>query len=74
MSFFANPLARLLEVGLVGIILYHLFNGLRITLVDMGVMVEKQKTLYAAAVVVWLVSWIAVGAVMISRMGSPLRG
>lgn len=74
MNFFANPFARLLEVGLVGIILYHLFNGLRITLVDIGVMVEKQKTLYAAAVVVWLVSWIAVGAVMISRMGSPLHG
>jgi len=74
MRVFTSPLFKFMEVGLVGVILYHLFNGLRITLIDIGVMVEKQKTLYVAAVVVWLASWLAVGAAMISRMGAPLHG
>jgi succinate dehydrogenase / fumarate reductase cytochrome b subunit len=67
MGFFNNPLFKSLEVGLVGIILYHLFNGLRVMLVDMGIFVEKQKLFFGIAVVVWLVSWFAIGAVMVVR-------
>jgi succinate dehydrogenase / fumarate reductase membrane anchor subunit len=67
MELFNNPLFKLLEVGLVGIILYHLFNGIRITLIDMGVLVERQKALFLVAVVFWLISWFAIGAVMVSR-------
>ena len=74
MHVFGNPLFKLLEVGLVGVILYHLFNGLRITLIDMGVLIERQKMLYIIAVIVWLVSWASVGMVMISRMVLPVFG
>ena len=74
MHAFGSPLFKLLEVGLVGVILYHLFNGLRVTLIDMGVLIEKQKMLYIIAVVVWLISWASVGMVMISRMTLPVFG
>ena len=69
MHFFGSPFFKFMEVGLVGVILYHLFNGLRVTLVDMGVWVEKQKTLYIVAVVIWLATWFGTAAVMVSRMG-----
>jgi succinate dehydrogenase / fumarate reductase cytochrome b subunit len=69
MEFFGTPLFKFLEIGLIGTILYHLFNGLRVTLVDLGVLVERQKLLFAVAVVLWLVSWAAIGAAMLSRWG-----
>ena len=69
MQSFNTPLFKFLEIGLVGVILYHLFNGLRITLIDMGVLVERQKLLFAIAVILWLASWFAIGAVMFSRIG-----
>ena len=69
MEFLGTPLFKFLEIGLVGTIFYHLFNGLRVTLVDMGVLVEKQKLLFGIAVVLWLITWFAVGAAMLSRWG-----
>jgi succinate dehydrogenase / fumarate reductase cytochrome b subunit len=72
MDFFNNPLFRALEIGLVGVILYHLWNGLRITLVDLGVMVERQKTMFATAVVVWLVTWGVVAYAMLTKVGGLL--
>lgn len=68
MHAFGSPLFKLMEIGLVGVIFYHMFNGLRITLIDMGVMVEKQKVLFVISVVVWLACWGGAAAVMISRM------
>lgn len=69
MESFNTPLFKFLEIGLIGVILYHLFNGLRVTLIDMGVMIERQKLLFGVAVVLWLISWFAIGAVMFSRLG-----
>jgi succinate dehydrogenase / fumarate reductase cytochrome b subunit len=69
MEFFGTPLFKFLEIGLAGVILLHLWNGLRITLIDMGVLVERQKILFGVAVVLWLVSWFAVAAVMVIRFG-----
>ncbi len=69
MEFFNNPLFKTLEIGLVGVILYHLFNGLRVTLIDMGILVEKQKALFLVAVVLWLISWAVIGAVMATNFG-----
>ncbi len=74
MHAFGSPLFKFMEVGLVGVILYHLFNGLRITLIDMGVFIEKQKQLYIVAVAVWLASWAAIGAIMIVRTMALLTG
>ncbi|MCK4236355.1 MAG: succinate dehydrogenase, cytochrome b556 subunit [Candidatus Krumholzibacteria bacterium] len=67
MEFFNNTPFKLLEIGLIGVILYHLFNGLRVTLIDMGVLVEKQKLLFGIAVIFWLVAWITIGIVVATR-------
>lgn len=72
MEFFNNPLAKALEIGLVGVILYHLWNGLRVTLVDIGFAVERQKQVFGAAVVLWLVSWGVVAYAMLTRVGGLL--
>ncbi|MBU8922527.1 MAG: hypothetical protein KOO63_11980, partial [Bacteroidales bacterium] len=69
MHSFGSPMFKLMEVGLVGVILFHLFNGLRVTLIDMGVMVEKQKTLFVIAVIIWLGTWFAFSIIMLSKMG-----
>jgi succinate dehydrogenase / fumarate reductase cytochrome b subunit len=74
MESFGTPLFKFLEIGLIGVILYHLFNGLRVTLVDMGVLVEKQKLLFGIVVVVWLVTWAAFTVVMINRFGGLALG
>ncbi|MCX5754298.1 MAG: succinate dehydrogenase, cytochrome b556 subunit [Candidatus Krumholzibacteria bacterium] len=72
MQFFNNPLFKALEIGLVGVILYHLWNGLRITLIDLGVMVERQKTIFATAVIIWLVTWGVVAYAMLTKVGGLL--
>jgi succinate dehydrogenase / fumarate reductase cytochrome b subunit len=69
MEFFSTPLFQFLEIGLIGVIMYHLFNGLRVILIDIGVMVEKQKMLFGFTVVVWLVTWFWISAVMVMRFG-----
>jgi len=69
MEFLGTPLFKFLEIGLIGVIMYHLFNGLRVTLIDMGVMVERQKLLFGITVVIWLISWFTVAAVMVNTFG-----
>lgn len=69
MEFLSTPLFQFLEIGLIGVIMYHLFNGLRVTLIDIGVMVEKQKMLFGFTVVVWLITWFWISAVMVMRFG-----
>jgi succinate dehydrogenase / fumarate reductase cytochrome b subunit len=41
-----NPVFILLDVALVGTVLYHAFNGFRIVLFDFGVGIEQHKALY----------------------------
>jgi succinate dehydrogenase / fumarate reductase cytochrome b subunit len=72
MEFFNNPLFKALEIGLVGVIFYHLWNGLRVTLVDIGVLVERQKEMFAAVVVIWLVTWGVVAYAMLTKVGGLL--
>jgi succinate dehydrogenase / fumarate reductase cytochrome b subunit len=69
MEFLSTPLFKFLEIGLIGVIMYHLFNGLRVTLIDMGVLVERQKLLFGICVVLWLISWFGVAAVMVNTFG-----
>lgn len=72
MQFFNNPLFKFLEIGLVGVILYHLWNGLRLTAIDLGIRVERQKGLFGAAVVLWLASWGVVAYAMLTKFGGLL--
>ncbi len=43
---FNSPLFKLLEIALLGTVVLHAFNGVRITLVDLGIGVEKQRHLF----------------------------
>ena len=49
---FRTPVFKLLEIGLMGTVILHALNGIRITMVDMGVGLTKQRQMF------W---WFAVG-------------
>lgn len=50
MNAFSHPIIKLMEIGLLGMVLYHGVNGVRIVLMDYGPMAEKGKHL----VYLWL--------------------
>jgi succinate dehydrogenase / fumarate reductase, cytochrome b subunit len=43
---FHSPFFKLLEIALLGTVVLHAFNGIRITLLDLGVGMEKQRQLF----------------------------
>ena len=52
---YKTPIVNLLEVGLVGAVLYHALNGLRIILVDFWAEGPRhQKGMFRGIVIVWL--------------------
>jgi succinate dehydrogenase / fumarate reductase cytochrome b subunit len=53
MGFMQNPLLRLTELGLLGAVSAHMLNGIRLTLMDIGVSTRFQKPLFLAAVTLW---------------------
>ena len=46
MNFLSHPLFKLGEIALVAAILYHGLNGLRVTLIDLVLGIEKQKVIF----------------------------
>lgn len=48
---FRNPLFKVLEIGLLGVVILHAMNGVRITLLDLGIGQDRQRQMF------W---WIAV--------------
>jgi succinate dehydrogenase / fumarate reductase, cytochrome b subunit len=46
MSFFQRPAFKLLEIALLGTVVLHALNGIRITLIDLGMGREKQRQLF----------------------------
>lgn len=52
LEMFKNPLFRLLEIGLLGVVILHALNGIRIIAIDFGVATRRQKRLF----------WILAGA------------
>jgi succinate dehydrogenase / fumarate reductase cytochrome b subunit len=55
-SLYKNPLVNVLELGLVGAILYHALNGLRVMLVDFWTKgVRFQRLMLWLIIVVWVV-------------------
>jgi succinate dehydrogenase / fumarate reductase cytochrome b subunit len=45
---FRNPLIKLLEIALLGTVILHALNGVRITLIDLGWGHERQRRLFWA--------------------------
>jgi succinate dehydrogenase / fumarate reductase cytochrome b subunit len=54
-SLYKNPLVNLMELGLVGAVLYHALNGLRVMLVDFWSKGPKvQRVMLWTIVVIWV--------------------
>jgi succinate dehydrogenase / fumarate reductase cytochrome b subunit len=43
---FSTPLFKLAEIGLLATVILHALNGIRLTLVDMGVGLSKQRQMF----------------------------
>ncbi|MBI4906524.1 MAG: succinate dehydrogenase, cytochrome b556 subunit [Acidobacteria bacterium] len=43
---FKSPLFKLLEIGLLATVILHALNGVRVTLIDLGLAYERQKQLF----------------------------
>ena len=62
MKFFENPVILALELLLMAVILFHMINGIRILLFDLGIGIRAQKPLLwasvaAAAIVLAVGTW-----------------
>ncbi|MHB8654851.1 MAG: succinate dehydrogenase, cytochrome b556 subunit [Terriglobia bacterium] len=65
MATFHSPLFKLLEIALLGTVVLHALNGIRITLVDLGVGVQKQRQLF------WIVT-VGVGVLVFLAGAIPM--
>ncbi|HEX8950110.1 MAG TPA: succinate dehydrogenase, cytochrome b556 subunit [Dissulfurispiraceae bacterium] len=66
MELMKNPLVRLGEAGLLGLVVAHALNGIRVTLLELGAPTRIQKTVF----------WIsfAIGAFIVIIGGVPMIG
>lgn len=72
---YKNPLVNLLEVGLVGAVLYHALNGIRVMLVDFWSKGTKyQKPMLWTIIAVWVVVMIPGVYFMLQRTVENLLG
>ncbi|MBI4564598.1 MAG: succinate dehydrogenase, cytochrome b556 subunit [Planctomycetes bacterium] len=62
---FKSPLFKVLEIMLLGTVILHALNGIRITLIDLGVGHERQRQLF------WVWS-VGLGAVIFLAGGIPI--
>jgi len=63
-----HPINKLLELGLIGCVLYHGLNGIRICAMDLGWGIHSQKRLYWAAVAVAAVIFVAAAIPILSHL------
>jgi len=65
MAFFGHPAFKLLEIALLGTVILHALNGVRITILDLGIGHERQRLLF------WVVS-LGIGALIFLAGAIPL--
>lgn len=65
LAFFRHPLFKMLEIALLGAVILHALNGVRITLIDLGVAHDKQRRLF------WTLS-VGAGVVLFLAGAIPL--
>ncbi|MFX0013051.1 MAG: hypothetical protein ACFFB2_04420 [Promethearchaeota archaeon] len=46
-----------IDIGVIGILVYHGFNGIRVVLFDLGIGIHRQKTIFWIMVVLGVVTW-----------------
>ena len=62
---FQNPLFKLLEIGLLATVILHALNGIRITLIDLGIGQERQRQLF------WMLS-VGAGTLLFLAGATPM--
>ncbi len=74
MRFLANPFFTLLEIGLVGVVLYHAMNGIRILLVDFGKAALAQQRTFWVLMIVGVALFIFSVWQMVGNLFAPVHG
>lgn len=75
LELYKTPIVNLMEVGLVGAVLYHALNGVRIILIDFWAHGPKyQKAMFRSIVVIWLVIMLPGAYFMLMRTAQTLFG
>ena len=69
MSAVQTPLFHVLEIGLIGIIFYHMLNGLAITIVDLFGLTRKHKVYIIIGACVFVILTLYAAALIIPRTG-----
>ncbi len=65
-----TPLFHLLEIGLIGMIFYHMFNGLAISIVDLFGLTRKHKSFIVAGACLFALFTLFAAALIVPRLGS----
>ncbi|RJQ79227.1 succinate dehydrogenase, cytochrome b556 subunit [Pseudonocardiaceae bacterium YIM PH 21723] len=72
---YKNPLVNLMEIGLVGAVLYHALNGIRVMLVDFWSKGPKyQRVMLWATLAIWFAVMVPGAYFMILRTAKTLLG
>lgn len=72
---YKTPIVNLLEVGLVGAVLYHALNGIRVVLVDFWAKGPRhQKAMFRTIVIVWALIMIPGTYFMLKHTAEALFG
>lgn len=61
-----NPVLHLAELALVGAVIYHAMNGIRLLLFDIGVGFSRQKEIFWVSMVIGAAMWIYVVIIKLS--------
>ena len=62
MGTFENPLVKVMEIGLISVIAFHIINGVRIIIVDFLTVTRTQRAMF------WVVIIFCITAVIITTM------
>ena len=70
-NLYRNPIGRLGEIALIGAVMFHGINGIRIALIDfIPRATQVQKRLFYAVAVVFLVAFIPAAVVLVGEIFS----
>ncbi len=75
MGILENPIFRFLEIGLLGVIIYHALNGLRVIVFDFfDVPSKAQKPLWYGVVAIFLAIFLVGGWLMLQAILHSMNG
>ncbi|MGQ9584139.1 MAG: succinate dehydrogenase, cytochrome b556 subunit [Anaerolineae bacterium] len=67
-SFASHPVVILFDIALIGLLLYHGLNGVRLILLSLGVCLNRQGEVFWGLMGVGGVLWLAVGFLLVAHL------